>query len=174
MIKNISLLLLLSISLFLIGCQASSEKPGYHDGALDFEAQYIRTDGYIEEGFYPVITLINSPAELNEYYNARKDDYDFERREQVASDSTMGFLDAIDAYDAAYFTDHVLVFVLVREGSGSNRHAVKSIKENGGLVEMTIEQIVPDTGTDDMAEWHIMVELKRGTFEESDLRVILE
>lgn len=174
MMKNISLLLLLCISFFLIGCQAASEKPGDQDGALDFEVQYIRTDGYIEENRYPIITLINSPTELNEYYNARKDCYDLERREQVASDSTIGFLDAIDPYDDAYFTDHVLVFVLVREGSGSIRHAVKNIKENGGLVEVTIERIVPKEGTDDMAEWHIMVELKRGTFAETDLKVILE
>ncbi len=168
--KIIATFLLLCTALSLIGCQATSKT----NGGLDFEAQYIRTDGYIEEGRYPVITLINSPAELHEYYNARKDDYDLERRAQVASDSTIGFLDAIDPHDDAYFTDHVLVFVLVEEGSGSIRHAVKNIKVNGGLVEMTIERIVPAEGTDDMAEWHIIVELKRGAFEESDLRVILE
>lgn len=170
MIKKIALLLLLCISLSLMGCQTVSK----NNGGLDFKAQYIRTDGYIEEARYPVISLINSPAELHEYYNAQKDDYDLERRTQVASDSTIGFLDATHPYDDAYFTDHVLVFVLVQEGSGSIRHAVKNIKENGGLVEMTIERIVPGTGTDDMANWHIMVELKRGSFEESDLRVIME
>ena len=61
---------------------------------VDFVPQYIRTNGYYEDVEYPVVKIIRSVDELNSYYNENKEKYSLERREDPASDSTIGFLDA--------------------------------------------------------------------------------
>lgn len=126
---------------------------------LDFEAQYIRTDGYHEELRYPSVKLIRSVEELNAYYEANKTLYDLERRDDPAADSTIVFLDACDQYDDAFFEDHRLILVLLEEGSGSTRHKVTAVRQNqDGELTVDIETIVPEVGTCDMALWHIFVE----------------
>ena len=71
--------------------------------AYAFEAQYIRTDGYSENTSYPYHVVINSREDLEAYYEANKELFDLERKETVYSDTTIGFLDACDKYDDAYF-----------------------------------------------------------------------
>ena len=39
----------------------------------DFSAQYIRTDGYHEDVRYPIVKIIRSVHELNDYYEKNKD-----------------------------------------------------------------------------------------------------
>lgn len=126
---------------------------------IDFKPQYIRTNGYHEDVEYPVVKIIRSVDELNAYYNANKDKYDLERKEKVYSDATIGFLDACDKYTAEYFEKQILVMVLLEEGSGSNRHNVDNVKiGSDGKLYISIRSIVPETGTCDMAEWHILIE----------------
>lgn len=128
-------------------------------GAVDFAAQYIRTDGYHEELSYPAVRLIRSVEELNTYYEANKDLYNLEHRDNPAADSTIGFLDACDRYDDAFFEAHLLILVLLEEGSGSTRHKVTAVRQNAeGALTVDIETIVPESGTCDMALWHIFVE----------------
>lgn len=126
-----------------------------------FDAQYIRTNGGPEEG-YPYHTVISSRAELEAYYEAHKDIYDLERRETVYSDSTIGFLDACDKYDDTYFERQNLVLIALQEGSGSIRHEITDVRrnmENGGW-DITIDRKVPEVGTDDMAQWHLFLEVQ--------------
>lgn len=143
---------------------------------IEFNAQYIRTNGYHEDVDYPVVKVIRSVEELNEYYNENKDRYDLERKDKVYSDTTIGFLDACDRYDEAYFKNQILVMILLEEGSGSIRHKVESV----GMGEdakcyISINTIVPEVGTDDMAEWHILIEPEAGTlFTESDAVVLID
>ena len=144
--------------------------------SVSFDAQYIRTDGYHEDVEYPVVKVIRSVEELNAYYNATKDKYDLERKDKVYSDTTIGFLDACDKYDAAYFEDKILVMVLLEEGSGSIRHEVKSFgMGEDGKCHISIDSIVPEAGTADMAEWHILIEPAEGTIvTESDVAVYID
>lgn len=104
---------------------------------VDFVPQYIRTNGYYEDVEYPVVKIIRSVDELNSYYNENKEKYSLERREDPASDSTIGFLDACDKYNAEYFEKQILVMVLLEEGSGSVARTVipmpYEIKLNGTL-----------------------------------------
>lgn len=126
---------------------------------IDFQTQYIRTDGYHEDVEYPVVKIIRSVDELNSYYNENKDKYSLERRKDPASDSTIGFLDACDKYTAEYLKKQILVMVLLEEGSGSNRHNVDNVKHGSdGKLYVNIRSIVPEVGTCDMAEWHILIE----------------
>ncbi len=142
----------------------------------EFEAQYIRTDGYHENVEYPIVKIIRSAKELNAYYEEYKEMYNLERRENPASDSSIGFLDACDKYDEAYFEKQILVMVLQEEGSGSTRHKVDSVGFVGSEMVISIDTLVPEAGTDDMAEWHVLIEPEAGADVESekDITVLLD
>ncbi|MBQ8812930.1 MAG: hypothetical protein IJZ85_00310 [Lachnospiraceae bacterium] len=146
----------------------------------DFSVQYIRTDGYHEDIDYPVVKIIRSADELSTYYEEYKDIYYLENPAKVYSDTTIGFLDACEKYDDAYFEQQILVFVLLEEGSGSIRHQVTDVRVIGNdgesEMEIAIKTIVPEVVTDDMAEWHLMIEPEAGVdvADESAVTVILD
>lgn len=147
------------------------------DHPIDFGAQYIRTDGYHEGVAYPVVKIIRSVRELNAYCEANKGEYDLARRDHVSSDMTIGFPDACGKYDGAYFEDHILIMVLLEEGSGSVRHKVQSVQmSDDGQCRIWIDRIVPEAGTCDMAEWHILIEPEAGVKieRESDITVLVD
>ena len=53
--------------------------------------------------------------------------------------------------------------MVLEEGSGSIRHEVKSVIKNpDGSFAVDIKRDVPEIGTDDMAEWHIFLEIDCG------------
>ena len=144
---------------------------------IDFVPQYIRTNGYHEDVKYPVVKIIRSVEELNAYYNENKERYDLERNDKVYSDTTIGFLDACDKYTAEYFEDQILVMILLEEGSGSIRHNVDNVKiGSNGKLYISISRDVPEAGTDDMAEWHILIEPEKDitVASESDVIVYLD
>ena len=144
---------------------------------VDFTPQYVRTNGYHEDVEYPVVKTIRSVDELNAYYTANKDKYNLERRSDPASDSTIGFLDAVDKYTAEYFENQILVMVLLEEGSGSIRHNVDNVKHGSdGKLYISIRRDVPEAGTDDMAEWHILIEPEKDitVVNDSDVVVYLD
>ena len=137
---------------------------GYEDETapeqVPFTAQYIRTNGYRDGVRYPVVTLISGTEDLQRYYEANRDLYDLSHKETVYSDTTIGFADAIGKYDDAWFETHQLVVVLLEEGSGSVRHKVTKVTAGPEPV-VDIEKQVPEVGTADMAEWHILIETAR-------------
>ena len=145
--------------------------------AYAFEEQYIRTDGYSEDRIYPFHVVINSREELETYYEANKEVFDLERKEKVYSDTTIGFLDACDKYDDSYFERQNLVLIVLEEGSGSIRHEITDVRphsnENGALVgwDIAIDRIVPEVGTDDMAQWHLLLEVQMGDVIKKDADV---
>lgn len=125
-------------------------------------ARYIRTDGCQETVKFPSVAVIHSKQDLDDYYTTYRELFDLERNENVSSDSTIGFLDACDSYDEAYFKDNYLIFVLLEEGSGSVRHEVDTVKQIGEKkISVSIHRDVPEIGTADMAQWHIFLELNR-------------
>jgi len=123
---------------------------------LDFSVQYIRTNGYHADTKYPIVTAITTRNELEQYYERYKDQYDLTAKTEVYSDTTIGFLDAIEKYTDDFFKDSYLVIVLLEEGSGSIRHRVDSVADNGDIV---ISRLLPGMGTADMAEWSIIIEV---------------
>lgn len=132
---------------------------------IDFDVQYIRTDGFPEYMEYPAVKIIRSVDELNTYYEENKEKYNLERRENPASDYTIGFLDACDKYDAEYFENQILVMVLLEEPSGSYRHKVEQVGiygEDEKNMVIDISSLIPEVGTCDMALWHILIEPEAG------------
>ncbi|MCR4904849.1 MAG: S-layer homology domain-containing protein [Clostridiales bacterium] len=140
--------------------------------AISWKAQYIRTNGYHDGVKYPSAVLIDSPDELTRYIEENKDLYDLGHKEKVYADTTIGFADAIEGYDAAWFRTHQLILVLLEEGSGSVRHEVTDVLP-GPEPSVVITRKVPEVGTDDMAEWHILIEVERGWIAGTQIRVNL-
>ena len=137
---------------------------------IDFEAQYIRTDGYHEDALYPAVTVIRSQQELDTYYHENKALYALEPRENPATDSTIGFLDACDRYDDTFFKDKALILILLEEPSGSIRHKITSVQQHSnGKLTLNIFTISPEIGTDDLAQWHLFVEVATDIDNEDDI-----
>ena len=129
---------------------------------VDFETQYIRTGAQKYDGPFPAVAVIHSTDELTAYYEANKEQFYLERRKDPASDSTIGFLDACDKYDAKFFENNALVFVVLEEGSGSTSHNVSTVKVDANdIMYINILSIDPEVGTCDMAYWHIMTEVPK-------------
>lgn len=127
---------------------------------VDYGVQYIRTNGNPDGAAFPRVEIIRSVEELNSYYEVNKDTFDLERNPDPGADFTKGFLDACDKYDAAYFKNGYLVFVLLEEGSGSIRHEVEETTiSSDGELGVYINTLTPEAGTDDMAQWHIILEM---------------
>ena len=141
---------------------------------VQWAAQYIRTNGYSEGVLYPSVRIIDSLQELKDYYNTWHEVFDLERKEKVYSDTTVGFLDACDQYDDAFFEKNYLIFVLLEEGSGSIRHEVRSVEQaEDKKISISIDRKVPEVGTDDMADWHIILELSRDVLVENSIDTCL-
>ena len=131
---------------------------------LEVTAQYIRTDGYHGEMEYPQVTVLDSVAAIKQYYEDNKDRYDLEAKAQtgVGTDPDLGFLNVYGRYDDAFFAKSYIIAILLEEPSGSIRHRVTAASQyEDGRVGIAVERIVPEAGTDDMAQWHILVEVSR-------------
>lgn len=123
---------------------------------FSYRVQYIRTDGYVDGKEYPYVVMVLSTEELADYITANENTYDMGSRDSGASDTTGSFLDAVTAYDDAFFSKNALLMVIAEEPSGSIRHEFLGIGENNSI---RIRRLVPEIGTDDMAEWHILIEV---------------
>ena len=122
-----------------------------------FNAEYVRTNGYSPETEFPYTKLISSREELDRYVEENKDCYDFRAYKAYDSDEMYGFSAVIEKYDEKWFESHKLLMFVLEEGSGSNQHKVVNVSKD----HADIQRIVPDIGTCDMAEWHILVELDK-------------
>ena len=170
--KTIALLLTAVLMLLIIGC-ADDTAPGNGAAGQGSAAgepekgsaenivprvQYIRTDGYCEEERYPQVVVVESASALEEYIEENHWIYAFGCRDAAVAEADGTFVQAVEAYDAAWFDQYTLVLVLVEEGSGSNRHEVQGITAEGNII---IKRIIPEVGTCDMALWHMLLELPK-------------
>lgn len=125
---------------------------------IDFDVQYIRTGLQNFAGDFPVVSIIGSVDELNAYYEANKDTFCLDYRENSSTD----YLDACEKYNAEFFANNALVFIVLEEGSGSTSHNVESVKaDTNGTIYINILSVEPEVGTCDMAYWHIMTEIPK-------------
>ena len=121
--------------------------------------QYVRTDGYRDGEQYPKALWITSLEEMNDYVEANQELYHL---------NTNGFTDAVKQYDDDYFKENDLILVLLEEGSGSIEHRVLGMtatplenQEKQYEIQPMIQRTIPEVGTADMAEWHILIEISK-------------
>lgn len=123
---------------------------------------------------HPAVQVIKSLDSLKTYYETWHDVYDLGRKDAVYADTTLGFQDACDQYDEAFFETGYLVLLLLEECSGSVRHCVDAVtRSDVGELQVSVIRDVPEVGTSDMAQWHIILELDRNALIESASDVTL-
>jgi hypothetical protein len=177
------LALIILAGVLLAGCRATA--PVQQDVQLNrqeeqkgtpltYSVQYIRTNGYHDGAKFPGVALIKSLEDLQNYYTDHRDIYDLERKEKVYTDTTAGFLDACDRYDEAFFEEQFLLLVLLEEGSGSVSHEVCRVERTPDKkISVSVDSIVPEVGTSDMAQWHVILELSRNAMVDSPGEVLV-
>lgn len=126
------------------------------------EAQKIRVFPNIESDAMPCIILIKTLAELDKYYAENEKDLDLGHKDKVYDDTTIGFADAIERYDEAFFEMHDLIMIRLSEPSGSYRHEVLGFVPGESSV-VVVSKIVPFVCTDDTADWFILVPIEKNT-----------
>ena len=77
----------------------------------------------------------------------------------------------MEKYTETYFKDNVLIMILAEENSGSNRHKVTGITSEDGVLFIQVERLIPQVGTTDMAQWHLLVEIDQDNWTGQELRV---
>jgi len=85
----------------------------------------------------PIVTVVSSKNEIEQYYGKYE-------------------INMLEKYSDSYFADNILVIVDLWEPSGSVRHEVERIDENGDIV---ISRLIPDSVTWDIKHWGIIIEL---------------
>lgn len=132
--------------------------------------QVIRTQWKFSQSEYPdfpYIVIIESSDELKKYIKDNENTFDFSRKDKVYADTTIGFLDAVDKYDDEFFRENSLIIAVTAQPSGSIRYncATLAAASGGKLYDtLILEEFHPHEGTDDCADWHIIVEAEKGTY----------
>jgi hypothetical protein len=160
--KRIFAFLLVLIFAFSLG--SCKMRPLNNEIKVDFNAQYIRTGAYAEIDYYPILAVLRSKSELEDYYSANKNSFNLERRtiKENYVNQTIGFLDAVDKYDEEFFKENTLLLVVFEEPSGSITHRVDNVKINAyGKFCIEISSDVPFMCDDAIEHWHIIIEVSK-------------
>ena len=133
------------------------EEPGGFPNMNDdlWNAQYIRV-GYESDADYPLVAAVYSVEELDEYFSSDDDAVAMDDDSYAYPDSPFSITEAMEIYNSDFFAESFLVLLFFREGSGSIRHRVDSVSDDGSIV---ISRLLPEMGTADMAQWHIFIEI---------------
>jgi hypothetical protein len=123
------------------------------------DVQYVRTNGRAPDTEFPYSLIIRSKQELLNYYEQNRGYYNMDS----TWDESPAFRDAIGRYDDTYFKDRELLIVVMEEPSGSIRHKVNCMWdvfiEGERVYKISITSFTSMRGDDDMAQWHILIEL---------------
>lgn len=120
--------------------------------------QSVRTDQilYVELNAEPLV--IRSAEELADYLDRFDGIFQLEQLREACVD-----------YDEEFFKSRDLILAVQEEGSGSIRHQIQGLRAlDDGLWELTGRRVVPEVGTCDMAQWHIVVETQKNLIRENE------
>ncbi len=138
------------------------------------DVQYVRADGDYEVSVSTCI--IQSKAELDNYYDENSENYDFQASYCTENYSTTSFDDAVISYDNEFFESNELVLIVFQEDSSLTCHEVVAVEQSGVDFTVTIRRISPDYAydvyIDDKAGWHIFLTLPAGTVDDSDNLIV--
>jgi len=135
------------------GLTACSENRGEAGYVTDFRVRYERTDGCGAQYPGPGLFMLRSYDEFLAFYNAHQETC---RGDEWIS---CNFSAAFAAYTETFFDDRYLLIIRQSEPSSSISHEVERIDANGNI---TIKRFMPEIGTAELAEWHILLELDKG------------
>lgn len=104
----------------------------------------------------PVI-WITSQNELNDFVQAGKIYYQFD----IPFGESKSFSETASKYAEDFFSENQLLILCTMEASGSIRHRIKDTYINKDALSIAVESIIPEVGTDDMADWFIFIEFAK-------------
>ena len=128
---------------------------------LEINVRFERTDAFdwcpdVNFPEYPVI--IRSMKELTAYMSHHADHVLFYRSGSAGGLIPYYMVDLIFTdYTEEFFAEKLLIIMNFEEGSGSIRHQVDAVLENGDI-HVSIPALIGG-GTMDMAGWHIFIEI---------------
>jgi len=123
---------------------------------------YYRTDlSGCDDAIYPKSVKISSVSELAEYYEKNKNTYQFQTGYYGGPCMTDDVFGGTTGFGDGFFEYRFLLFVILEEGSGSIRHRVESAQPENGALYVEITRIIPEVGTADMAQWHIVLDIDK-------------
>jgi len=129
---------------------------------------YFRADlsRYVDNE-YPSIIKINTTGELRDYYASNKETYQFGHGYYCETSMADGVFSDMSGFDDDFFKANFLLFIILQEGSGSVRHRVESVSQDNNSLLVKITRIMPEIGTCDMAQWHIVLVLDKSLFDKN-------
>ncbi len=128
---------------------------------INFNSTNIQTHLYIDNFVNPSVDIIKSTNDLENYKTKYIDD-------KLHS--------SLKNYTESYFNNKVLVIVNIQESSGSNTNEVDRISklEELNRIDIFVKKDVPQIGTTDMAMWHLLVEIDKKDFGNTDSISIID
>lgn len=134
---------------------------------IEFESTNLKLRSGEAWGWGPFV--IGSVEELELFCSRQSAQYN-EWPESLAKPSD-NILDHVSKYDDAFFAKQSLILLMKPEGSGSNRLEVTDVFGVGDAVYVTIDRILPEIGTDDMAYWYMFIETDQRLADDTDVFV---
>lgn len=136
-----------------------SENTSDASGVVDCDAISFLYTGEIAStnAEYPYVVLIGSKNELEDYITVNHE-----------SLSQTEFESMVQKYDMEYFEQKQLIIVVLEEVSGLIRHKVKNVYVEEDQLVISVIRKHPQVYTDDMAYWHILLEIDKGVITSAD------
>lgn len=107
---------------------------------------------------YLPIVKITSVKELEGFINEMSAYFSLDSK----YDGQKSFKENMEKYSYdSFYQDKALYVVYVSEPSGSNRHKLSSLTIKNRQMNVEVLSVIPEMGTDDMADWFISFELDR-------------
>lgn len=129
--------------------------------SIPFEYKRIRTNSYASNIESPKVIMIHSMKELDNYYESASKSFQMD-----------DFKRAMDDYDDNWFDSNLLILVVIEENSGSIAHKVASVSTDSNVLEIKISRTIPETGTCDMAQYHILINISLSDYNGETPKVI--
>ena len=131
--------LLVCVAFLLSLCACTSNKGSV--SLTQTDAQYIRTGSDTEEVEFPAGSIFGTAKEFEQYKNENS----FFDYSEVTFD----------------FSSYDMLFIVLQEPSGSIRHSISEVTLDSEGTNVHVQRLIPEIGTDDMAEWIVIVKLDK-------------
>ncbi len=151
--KLILIFTLFFISFTFFGCDSST-------------AKFIRTNYDYNSS---AVLIMKSVEDVSDYKLAVREKLGVNAF-YLSTDIDMLFIN----YNKEYFASHILFVATLVERSGSIRHEVKNIHYSKSEMTVTILTTLPNMGTCDMAQWHLLIEVDRKKFNGDQAQLLVE
>lgn len=117
----------------------------------------VRTDTQWGENLHGDATYIVSESSMKQYIDDNEDVFNF-------TQGNPSFEALTHSYDEDFFADSLIVLITYEENSGSITHEIEQMTVENGTLHIDVKRIIPEAGTDDMAAWHLVVELSKDDY----------